>query len=180
AELGMSRTFQQIGLSKDQSILDNLLLAQHVLSRYRSTAALLHTRQVARSEAEMRDRALEAIGSLGFSGREDTPVRLLSGGQQRIVEVACALLTDPRLLMLDEPSAGMSPAAAESLADRLRDLRDGQGRTVLLIEHNVPLVLDVCDYVYVLNFGEILASGTPHDILEHPEVIAAYLGEGVA
>ena len=180
AGLGLSRTFQQVGLSKDQSVLDNMLLAQHVLSRYRSTAALFYTRRVALSEDEMRARAFEAIAALGFAGREDTPVRLLSGGQQRILEVACALLTDPQLLMLDEPSAGMSPAAAESLADRLRDLRDAQARTVLLIEHNVPLVLDVCDYVYVLNFGEVLASGTPQDILEHPDVVSAYLGEGVA
>jgi len=123
---------------------------------------------------------MRAIAALGFAGREHVPVRLLSGGQQRIVEVACALLTDPQLLMLDEPSAGMSPAAAESLADRLRDLRDTQGRTVLLIEHNVPLVLDVCDYVYVLNFGEMLAAGTPADILAHPDVISAYLGEAAA
>ena len=180
ARLGLARTFQQIGLAKDQSVLENMLLAQHVLAGYGSSAALAYTGKVARSEQEMRDRALAAIAALGFAGREKAPVRLLSGGQQRIVEVACALLTDPELLMLDEPSAGMSPAAAESLADRLRDLRDGQGRTVLLIEHNVPLVLDVCDYVYVLNFGTILAEGTPQDILAHPDVITAYLGEAVA
>ncbi|HUY63717.1 MAG TPA: ABC transporter ATP-binding protein [Acidimicrobiales bacterium] len=177
ADLGLSRTFQQIGLSKDQSVLDNMLMAQHVLSGYSSAGALVYTRGVATSEAEMKDRAMLAIAALGFAGREETPVRLLSGGQQRIVEVACALLTDPQLLMLDEPSAGMSPAAAESLADRLRDLRDTQSRTVLLIEHNVPLVLDVCDYVYVLNFGKVLTSGTPTEIMAHPDVVSAYLGE---
>jgi branched-chain amino acid transport system permease protein len=180
AHLGLARTFQQIGLAKDQTVLENMLLAQHVLAGYGTVAALAYSAGVARSEEEMRARALEAITALGFGGRENVPVRLLSGGQQRIVEVACALLTDPELLMLDEPSAGMSPAAAESLADRLRDLRDAQGRTVLLIEHNVPLVLDVCDYVYVLNFGKVLAEGTPDDILAHPDVITAYLGEAVA
>ena len=180
ARLGLARTFQQIGLAKDQTVLENMLLAQHVLAGYGRTSALAYTARVARSEDEMRQRALTAITALGFAGREKAPVRLLSGGQQRIVEVACALLTDPELLMLDEPSAGMSPAAGESLADRLRDLRDRQGRTVLLIEHNVPLVLDVCDYVYVLNFGRILAEGTPDEILAHPEVITAYLGEAVA
>jgi branched-chain amino acid transport system permease protein len=180
AHLGMARTFQQIGLAKDLSMLENMMLAQHVLAGYGNGAALLYTSRVAHSEREMRDRAMTAITSLGFAGREDTEVRLLSGGQQRIVEVACALLTDPQLLMLDEPSAGMSPAAAESLADRLRELRDEQGRTVLLIEHNVPLVLDVCDYVYVLNFGKVLAEGTPEEILAHPDVISAYLGEAVA
>ena len=177
AALGMARTFQQIGLAKDQSILENMLLAQHVLAGYGSSSALLHTSGVARSEEEMRGRAVEAIAALGFAGREDVPVRLLSGGQQRIVEVACALLTDPGLLMLDEPSAGMAPVMAESLADRLRDLRDSMGRTVLLIEHNVPLVLDVCDRIYVLAAGRVLAGGTPDDILAHPEVISAYLGE---
>ena len=180
AHLGLARTFQQIGLAKDQTVLQNLLLAQHVLAGYGAGRALAFTGCVARSEAEMRDRAMTAIAALGFAGRENTRVRLLSGGQQRIVEVACALLTDPELLMLDEPSAGMSPAASESLAERLRDLRDSQGRTVLLIEHNVPMVLDVCDYVYVLNFGRILAEGSAADILAHPEVITAYLGEAAA
>jgi branched-chain amino acid transport system ATP-binding protein len=180
AGLGLSRTFQQIGLSKDQSVLENMLLAQHTLAGYDTASGLLYTRRVASSEADMRARAMEAVSALGFEGREHVPVRLLSGGQQRIVEVACALLTDPRLLMLDEPSAGMSPAAAENLADRLLDLRSSRERTVLLIEHNVPLVLDVCDYVYVLNFGKVLASGTPDDILAHPDVISAYLGEAVA
>ena len=180
AGLGLSRTFQQIGLAKDQSILENMLLAQHVLAGYGSSSALLYTAGVARSEDEMRARAVQAIAALGFGGREDVPVRLLSGGQQRIVEVACALLTDPELLMLDEPSAGMAPVMAESLADRLRDLRDSMGRTVLLIEHNVPLVLDVCDRVYVLTAGRVLAGGTPDEILAHPEVVNAYLGEAVA
>jgi branched-chain amino acid transport system ATP-binding protein len=180
AQLGLARTFQQIGLAKDQSMLENMLLAQHVLAGYGSSSALVYTGRVARSEEQMRERAIAAITALGFAGREDVPVRLLSGGQQRIVEVACALLTDPELLMLDEPSAGMAPVMAESLADRLRDLRDSMGRTVLLIEHNVPLVLDVCDRVYVLTAGRVLAGGTPDDILAQPEVINAYLGEAVA
>jgi ABC-type branched-subunit amino acid transport system ATPase component/ABC-type branched-subunit amino acid transport system permease subunit len=180
AQLGLSRTFQQIGLAKDQSIMENMLLAQHVLAGYGSSSALVYTAGVGRSEVEMRERAAAAITALGFGGREDTPVRLLSGGQQRIVEVACALLTDPELLMLDEPSAGMAPAVAESLADRLRELRDTMGRTVLLIEHNVPLVLDVCDRVYVLTNGRVLAGGTPDEILAHPDVVSAYLGEAVA
>ena len=177
AALGMARTFQQIGLSKDQTVLENLLLAQHQLAGYDSGRALLYTPRVAQSEKAMEERARTAIAALGFEGREQTALKLLSHGQQRIVEVGCALLTDPALLMLDEPSAGMSPAAAENLADRLRELRDEMGRTVLLIEHNVPLVLDVCDYIYVLNFGRVLASGTPDDILAHPDVIGAYLGE---
>jgi branched-chain amino acid transport system permease protein len=177
ARLGLARTFQQIGLARDQSVLENLLLAQHLQAGYDSARALLFTRAVARREREMVERAREAIAALGFEGREHVPVRSLSHGQQRIVEVGASLLTDPVLLMLDEPSAGMSPAAAENLAERLRDLRDVLGRTVLLIEHHVPLVLDVCDHVYVLNFGQVLADGSPDEILAHPDVVGAYLGE---
>ena len=177
ARLGLGRTFQQIGLARDQSVLENMLLAQHLLAGYDPVSALVNTPLVARREREMEERARAAITALGFEGREHEPVKSLSHGQQRIVEVGASLLTDPELLMLDEPSAGMSPAAAENLAERLRDLRDVLGRTVLLIEHHVPLVLDVCDYVYVLNFGRVLAEGTPEEILAHPDVIGAYLGE---
>jgi branched-chain amino acid transport system ATP-binding protein len=106
-------------------------------------------------------------------------VRNLSGGQQRIVEIGCLLVTAPELVLLDEPSAGMAPAAAESLAERLRDLRDVLGRTVLLIEHNVPLVLDTCDYVYVLDAGRLIAAGDPAEITAAPEVIDAYFGRPV-
>jgi branched-chain amino acid transport system permease protein len=180
ARLGLARTFQQIGLAKDQTVLENLLLAQHLMADYGEGRALLYTPRVAGCERDLAQRAREAVVALGFEGREDVPLRLLSHGQQRIVEVGCSLLSDPALLMLDEPSAGMSPAAAENLADRLRDLRDEMGRTVLLIEHNIPLVLDVCDDVYVLNFGRVLAHGTPDEILAHPDVIGAYLGEEVA
>jgi ABC-type branched-subunit amino acid transport system ATPase component/ABC-type branched-subunit amino acid transport system permease subunit len=180
AKLGLARTFQHIGLAKDQTVLENMLLAQHLLAGYDNASALLRTPRVERSEQEMSARAHAAITALGFEGREDTPVRLLSGGQQRIVEVGCVLLTDPELLMLDEPSAGMAPAMVENLAVRLRELRDELGRTVLLIEHNIPLVLDVCDYVYVLNFGQMLAQGSPDEILAHPDVVGAYLGETAA
>ncbi|HXA41512.1 MAG TPA: branched-chain amino acid ABC transporter ATP-binding protein/permease [Candidatus Solibacter sp.] len=177
AELGLGRTFQQIGLAKDQTMLDNLLLAQHLEAGYSTGRALAYTRGVAAAEEVMEARAREAITALGFDGREQTPVKRFSHGQQRIIEMGCALLTDPELLMLDEPSAGMAPGAVENLAVRLNDLRDSLGRTMLLIEHNVPLVLDVCDYIYVLNFGQVLAEGTPDEILAHPDVIGAYLGE---
>jgi branched-chain amino acid transport system ATP-binding protein len=108
------------------------------------------------------------------------PVRNLSGGQQRIVEIACLLMTAPDLVMLDEPSAGMAPAAAENLATRLRDLRDVVGRTVLLIEHNVPLVLDTSDYVYVLDAGRVIAEGEPREIAADQQVIDAYFGASLA
>ena len=118
----------------------------------------------------------EVIAGLGFERYANTPVRNLSGGQQRLVELAAVLATAPKLLMLDEPTAGLSPAAAENLAERLHGLRDDDGQSILLIEHNVPLVLDLCDHVYVLAAGRLLADGSPKELANRPEVLGAYLG----
>jgi branched-chain amino acid transport system permease protein len=177
--MGIGRTFQLIGLAKDLSVRDNFLLAQHLIAGYSTVAAMLALPRSARIERELGERADQAIEALGFERFRDTPVSSLSHGQQRIVELGCALVTAPDLLLLDEPSAGMSPAAAESLAERLRDIRDELGRTVLLIEHNIPLVLDVCDEINVLNFGQLLAHGTTEDIARDPLVLGAYFGEAV-
>jgi ABC-type branched-subunit amino acid transport system ATPase component/ABC-type branched-subunit amino acid transport system permease subunit len=179
ARLGIARSFQQVGLAKDLTVRDNFLLAQHPLANYGDIEALLMLPRAARTERTFAERADLAIEALGFGALANLPVRHLSGGQQRIVEIACLLVTAPDLVMLDEPSAGMAPAAAESLAARLRDLRDALGRTVLLIEHNVPLVLDTCDYVYVLDAGRMIAEGLPRDIAAHPDVIDAYFGRAV-
>ena len=178
--LGIGRTFQLIGLAKELTVKENFLLAQHVVANYGTLPALGFLRSVQTVESELEARSLQAIGALGFERFTDTPVRHLSHGQKRLVELGCALVTAPELLLLDEPSAGMAPGAVENLATRLRDIRDELGRTVLLVEHNIPLVLDVCDYIYVLNFGQVLAHGTTEEIASHPEVIAAYFGEAPA
>ncbi|MGI8609578.1 MAG: branched-chain amino acid ABC transporter ATP-binding protein/permease [Candidatus Dormibacteria bacterium] len=180
AALGIGRTFQQIGLARNLTVLENLLMAQHAHATYDVASALFYAPWVARKERELEDRAHEALRALGFEEFTHRKAGNLSGGQQRILEMACVLVNGPELLMLDEPSAGMSPAAAENLAVRLRELRDDLGRTVLLIEHNVPMVLDVCDYIYVLSTGSVLAHGTTDSIARRPEVIAAYFGEAVA
>jgi ABC-type branched-subunit amino acid transport system ATPase component/ABC-type branched-subunit amino acid transport system permease subunit len=177
ARRGMARSFQLIGLAKELSVRDNFLLAQHQLAVYSPAEALGYTRAAARVERALDERAREAVAALGFEQYLDTPVRNLSHGQQRIVEIGCLLATSPELLMLDEPSVGMSPAAAENLAERLRELPDRLGRTVLLIEHNLPLVLDVCDHLYVLHLGEVLAEGDPQKVVEHDDVVRAYLGD---
>ena len=179
AQKGIGRTFQLIGLARDLSVNENLLLAQHVVAGYSIPSALSRIGPANRVERELRSRAAEAIGALGFEQYADTPVKRLSHGQQRIVELGCALVTAPEVVLLDEPSAGMSPGAAENLAVRLRDIRDELGRTVLLIEHNIPLVLDVCDELYVLAAGEMLASGRPDDVVQRADVIEAYLGRGL-
>ena len=163
AAAGLGRTFQPVGLAKDLSVRENILLAQHRAAAYgdhraaaRSPGRPIDGRGAAR--AAHRRASSPASGSPTAPPR---PSRELSGGQQRLVELAAVLATGPELLMLDEPTAGLSPAAAENLADRLRELRDDHGQTILLIEHNVPLVLDLCDHVYVLNAGTLLADGTP-------------------
>ena len=177
ARLGIGRTFQLIGLAKSQSVRENLLLAQHQLAVYGVPGALTYAPWAAFDERALAERADASIEALGFGRYADTPVGKLSHGQQRIVEIACSLVTDPEILLLDEPSAGMAPALVENLAERLGEIRSELDRTILLIEHNIPLVLEVCDYIYVLNFGEILAEGTTEDIARRPEVIAAYFGE---
>jgi ABC-type branched-subunit amino acid transport system ATPase component/ABC-type branched-subunit amino acid transport system permease subunit len=179
ARKGIGRTFQLIGLARDLSVTENLLLAQHVVAGYSVGSALTRIGSANRVERELRSRAADAIDALGFGQYAHTPVKRLSHGQQRIVELGCALVTAPELVLLDEPSAGMSPGAAENLAVRLRDMRDELGRTVLLIEHNIPLVLDVCDELYVLAGGELLARGEPDEVVRRPAVIEAYLGRGL-
>jgi len=180
ARLGMGRTFQNIGLARNLTVLENLLMAQHHIADYDVASALAYLPRTARVERDLEQRAWQALKAIGFEEFAYRKAGNLSGGQQRILEMACVLITGPELLMLDEPSAGMSPGAAENLAMRLRDLRDRLGRTVLLIEHNVPMVLDVCDYIYVLNYGAVLAHGSTEAIARRPEVIAAYFGEQVA
>jgi len=177
ARLGLGRTFQQIGLIKDVTVTENLLLAQHRLTEYGTLAALMHAPRAARGECELLERAHETLGLLGFERFAETPLGSLSHGQQRIVELGAALLTAPRVLLLDEPSAGMSPAAAEALAERLIQIRDELKQTIVLIEHHLPLVLATCDSVNVMDAGRLLTSGTPHEIRSDPAVISAYLGE---
>ena len=178
AARGMGRTFQLIGLAKDQSVYENLLIAQHLAAPYGITAALT-TLGSRRWERDVRDRADKTLEGLGFGRFRDTPVGRLSHGQQRIVEIGCALVTSPELLMLDEPSAGMSPAAAEDLASTLIDIRDKLGRTILLIEHSIPLVLGTADELYVMDAGRVIANGEPIEVVSRPEVITAYLGTAV-
>lgn len=174
--LGMSRTFQLIGLAKGQSVYENLLIAQHLAAPYGVLSALTMLGPARWYEQDVRARADEVLEGLGFQRYRDTQVGRLSHGQQRIVEIGCALATSPELVMLDEPSAGMSPAAAEDLAATLLDVRDRLQRTVLLIEHNVPLVLGVADELYVMNAGKVIADGEPIEVVQRPEVVTAYLG----
>ena len=177
ASLGIGRTFQNVGLVKTETVLANLLTAQHVAVEYGAVAGMLGSPTSLATERALRDRADALLEILNLSHLRDKPVRGLPYGTLKRVEIATALATDPDLLLLDEPGSGMGPDEAHRLGDELLDLRREFDLTILMIEHHVPLVVRVCDYVYVLNFGQLLTEGRPEDVQRHPEVVAAYLGE---
>jgi branched-chain amino acid transport system ATP-binding protein len=175
--LGMGRTFQQVGLVKTTTVLDNLLTAQHSSIEYGAVAGMLASPASLRDERVLRNRADAILEILGLDRLRNLPVQGLSYGTLKRVEIATALATDPDVLLLDEPSSGMGPEEAHRLGDELLELRNLFDLSILMIEHHVPLVVRVCDYVYVLNFGRMLTEGLPGDVQRHPEVVAAYLGE---
>jgi branched-chain amino acid transport system ATP-binding protein len=174
--LGFGRTFQNVGMVKTSTVLDNLKTAQHLKADYSAPAGLIGTSMVALHEREMTRRADALLEMLGLTALRDRLVSSLPYGQLKLLELGCALATDPDLLLLDEPSSGMGPDESDELAERLLALRAEFGLTMLVIEHHVPLVTRVCDHVYVLNFGQLLTDGTPDEVRAHPAVIEAYLG----
>jgi branched-chain amino acid transport system ATP-binding protein len=176
AAMGFGRTFQNVGMVKSSSVLENLKTAQHARVSYDVLSGLVGTAAVAREERALADKADAILELLGLESIRDARVGGLSYGTLKLLELGCALATEPDILLLDEPSSGMGPEEAHQLGERLIDLRQAFGLTMLLIEHHVPLVLSVCDHIYVLNFGRLLAEGKPAVIQAHPEVVAAYLG----
>jgi ABC-type branched-subunit amino acid transport system ATPase component/ABC-type branched-subunit amino acid transport system permease subunit len=179
AALGISRTFQHIGLVRRATLLDNLMLAQHSQLTYGPFAGLTGLGETRRLESASRTNALDLLDEIGLADFADLRVEVLSTGQQRLVELACAVASRPRLVLLDEPSAGMSPAAAEHLAEQLSRLRNNFSTALLLIEHHIPLVTAVCDTTYVLDAGSVIASGPVRKVIKRPEVVTAYMGEAV-
>ncbi|HET6438401.1 MAG TPA: ABC transporter ATP-binding protein [Anaeromyxobacter sp.] len=176
AALGVARTFQNIRLFPDLSARDNVVVGQH-LRRRPSLAARLLMLPGARSEVgSARREAAALLERVGLSERIRVHARHLSYGEQRRVEIARALASAPRLLLLDEPTAGMSLAEVRAVAALIRQVAT-EGRAVLLVEHNVRLVMEVCDRITVLHFGKVIAQGTPSEVGRDPAVVAAYLGE---
>jgi branched-chain amino acid transport system ATP-binding protein len=176
AAMGMGRTWQNLGVIPALSVVENVLTAQHAHIRYGALAGMLGSPAAFAEEAELRLNAEEILDFLGLLEVAEEPVGDLPYGSQKMVDLAMALATDPEVLLLDEPSSGMGPEEAHQLGETLRFLRDSLNLTILMIEHHVPLVVGLCDYVYVFNFGRVLAKGEPQEIQRHPEVIAAYLG----
>jgi branched-chain amino acid transport system ATP-binding protein len=176
AAMGFGRTFQNVGMVKSSTVLENLKTAQHARVGYDVASGLVGSSRVAAEERALEAKADAILELLGLSDIRNNKVGGLPYGTLKLLELGCALATEPDLLLLDEPSSGMGPEESHQLGERLLDLRKAFGLTMLLIEHHVPLVLTVCDHVYVLNFGRLLASGEPSVIQTHPEVVAAYLG----
>src|SRR4051812_19441627 len=176
AAMGFGRTFQNVGMGKSSSVLENLKTAQPARGGYDVATGLGGTPAASREERALAEKADAILDLLGLQAVRNARVGGLSYGTLKLLELGCALATEPDILLLDEPSSGMGPDEAHELGERLIDLRQAFGLTMLLIEHHVPLVLSVCDHVYVLNFGRLLAQGAPSVIQTHPEVVAAYLG----
>jgi len=175
--LGIGRTFQNIGLVKSLTVLENMLIAQHHKVSYTAVSGMFGLPATWQEEKALRENALEILHFMGLLEHRDERVSRMPYGLQKLTEIAAVLASDPDFLMLDEPTSGMSPEEAHAFGDLLLKLRAELNLTVLMIEHHVPLVVRVCDYVYVLNFGKLLAEGKPAAIQKHPEVVAAYLGE---
>ncbi|MFI7680341.1 ABC transporter ATP-binding protein [Actinophytocola sp. NPDC049390] len=177
AALGIGRTFQNVGLVKNTTVLENLVTAQHLEVGYGPVSGMAGSPTTFVEERRLRERAHELLDLLELADHAGDRVADLSYGLQKRVEIAAVLATDPDLLLLDEPGSGMGPEEAHALGAVLLSLRREFGITIVLIDHHVPLVTQVSDYVYCLNFGRVLAEGRPDVVRRHPEVVRAYLGE---
>ena len=174
---GVARTFQNIRLFKELTVLDNVKAGLHNQYSYSTVAGILRLPKYFKVEKTMDEKAVELLKVFDLDKEKDYLASNLPYGKQRKLEIARALATNPKLLLLDEPAAGMNPNETKELMDTIRFVRDNFGMTILLIEHDMKLVSGICEKLTVLNFGQVLAQGNTADVLNDPEVIKAYLGE---
>lgn len=175
-DLGLARTFQNIRLFKELTVIDNVLIAMHSTMGESTFHSLLRTPTYYRKEAEMREKALELLAIFELEKKYDVLAKNLTYGEQRRLEIVRALATNPKILFLDEPAAGMNPQETAELTALIRKIQKDFKITVVLIEHDMSLVMNVCERIYVLEYGRLLAKGTPEEIQKNPAVIKAYLG----
>jgi branched-chain amino acid transport system ATP-binding protein len=179
-QMGIARTFQNIRLFPNLTVLDNVRIAYHPHAHYGLLDSVLHNKQFSSKDKELTERTQEFLSVFNLHERQGEIAKNLPYGEQRRLEIARALAAEPTLLLLDEPAAGMNSKEVVSLMDLIHFIRDRFKLTILLIEHQMRVVMGICEGITVMDFGEVIARGTPKEIQDNPEVIEAYLGRGAA